>query len=210
VWWPIMRRPILQILNDELLIEQVKKGSQEAFSQLVDRHQTSVYSLCHRMTGDRAEAEDLAQESFFRAYKGLDSFRKGARLKPWLLKIAANACLDLLRKKKQETLSLDSLMIVEDGPFSLREDEHPENAYLLEEARGNVQTALLHLPADYRIVLVLRYLEDLSYREVADTLGVTLSTVETRIYRAKKALARMLVSPGERGEKEACSELCLE
>lgn len=200
----------MQILSDESLIEQVQKGSQEAFSMLVNRHETSVYSLCYRMTGDRAEAEDLAQESFLRVYRALGKFRKGARLKPWLLKIAANACLDLLRKKKQETLSLDSLMAVEDGPVSLREDEHPENAYLLEEAMGDVQMALLHLPVDYRVALVLRYLEDLSYQEVADTLGVPLSTVETRIYRAKKALAQILVSPNMRGEKEACNELYLD
>jgi RNA polymerase sigma-70 factor (ECF subfamily) len=161
------------------------------------------------MTGDAAEAEDLAQEAFLNFYRSLAKFRPGARLRPWLHKIAANLCLDALRKRKGPALPLDEL---DDGaalPHVHSVDELPEEAYASRELRLDVQNALLRLPGEYRVVLVLRYLEDLSYQEVADALGVPLSTVETRLFRAKKMLGQILTSPVERGKEGAQNELHL-
>ncbi|MHB1414552.1 MAG: RNA polymerase sigma factor [Chloroflexota bacterium] len=195
--------------SDELLIEQVRKGRQDAFAEIVRRYQGSVYSLCYRLTGNSAEAEDLAQESFLRLYKSLGKFRSGGKLRPWLHKITANVCLDALRKRKDATLPLDETKEVEGLPKVHTVEELPEDAYLSRESRLDVQNALLRLPSDYRAALVLRYLEDLSYKEVADALGVPVSTVETRIFRAKKMLGEIIESPTA-GGKEASRELHVE
>ncbi len=186
----------MQPPNDELLVEQSRKGNQQAFAELVRRHQNAVYSLCYRLLGDAAEAEDLAQEVFLRCYRSLDKFHAGARLRPWLHKIAANACLDALRKRKQ-TLPLDELTAREAEPRVDSVAELPEEAYASREARLAVQRALLRLPGEYRVALTLRYLEDLSYQEVADALGVPVSTVETRLFRAKKMLGQVLAAAAE-------------
>ncbi|MHB9090591.1 MAG: RNA polymerase sigma factor, partial [Chloroflexota bacterium] len=159
--------------TDELLLEQARKGNQQAFAEVVRRHQGAVYGLCYRMMGDAAEAEDLAQEAFLRLYRSLKEFRPGGQLRPWLHKIAANVCLDGLRKRKGAALPLDALDEGQkDQPRVHSVDELPEEAYASCERRLDVQKALLRLPGDYRVVLVLRYLEDLTYQEVADALGV--------------------------------------
>lgn len=189
--------------SDELLVEQARKGSQQAFATLVRRHEGSVYSLCYRMLGNAAEAEDLAQEAFLRFYRSLDKFRPGSRLRPWLHKITANLCLDALRRRKDPTLPLEEIAGGDCEPRVHAVDELPEEAYVSREARLDVQRALLGLPGEYRIVLALRYLEGLSYQEVAEALGVSLSAVEARIFRAKKMLSQILASRSERGEEEA-------
>lgn len=188
--------------DDELLVEQIKKGNQGTFYRLVQRYQGTVYSLCYRMAGDAQEAEDLAQEAFLRFYRTLNSFQPGARLRPWLHKITANVCLDALRKRRVATLPLDELMEGENHPSTPHRDELPEDAYLCSETQRDVQSALLQLPGEYRVVLVLRYLEDLSYQEIAEVLDVPLTTVETRLFRAKKMFSPILASP-QRDGKEA-------
>lgn len=195
--------------DDELLVEQIKKGSQEAFYRLVQRYQGTVYSLCYRMVGDAQEAEDLAQESFLRFYRTLNRFEPGSRLRPWLHRITANVCLDALRKRRVETLHLGDVLEGDDHPTTYNRDELPEEAFLCRELQRDVQNALLKLPVDYRVVLVLRYLEDLSYQEIAEALDVPVSTVETRLFRAKKMLGPILASPRRDG-KEARHELRVE
>lgn len=188
--------------SDEVLVEQARRGNQASFAELVRRHQDGVYSLCYRLMGDAAEAEDLAQEAFMRLYRSLTKFRAGALLWPWLRKLTTNICLDALRKRKPAAMPLEDMG--QDGwePRVGAADELPEDAYLGHEARMDVQKALLRLPPDYRAALVLRYLEDLSYQEVAEAIGVPLSTVETRLFRAKRMLGQLLVSahnPGKEG-----------
>lgn len=180
--------------TDELLVEQCRRGSAEAFSQLVQRQQGAVYSLCYRLTGDPMEAEDLAQEAFLRLYRSLGRFRRGARLRPWLHKITVNVCLDALRKRRGAVLSLDEVSVGSAQPKSPHRDEMPEVALLNGELQHRVQQALLQLPGEYRAALVLRYLEELSYREIAQAIGVPVSTIETRIYRAKRMLGEVLTA----------------
>ena len=191
--------------NDEALVSRVCEGEQEAFAQLVQQHQGAVYSLCYRMSGDAAEAEDLAQEAFMRFYRSVKQFRPGARLRPWLHRITANVRLDALRQRqrREPMLSLDEPGTGSTEPPALRQEEMPEASYLAGEARDAVQQALLRLPGEYRIVLVLRYLEVLSGQGFAETLGLPLSTVEARIFRAKKMIAPLLVPSQAGGEEVA-------
>lgn len=201
---------MLDLQDDEQLVEQVRRGSQSAFSLLVQRNQGAIYSLCYRMVGDPGEAEDLAQEAFLRLYRSVGSFRRGARLRPWLHRIAVNVCLDALRRRRESTVPLDALLEVERQPRAERRDEMPEQACLSYETRAEVQQGLLGLPAEYRAVLVLRYLEDLSYREISEMLDVPVSTVETRLFRAKKMLARAMAARNEEGKEGASGELRME
>lgn len=196
--------------DDELLVEQVRKGNQSAFSLLVQRHQGAIYSLCYRMTGDPLEAEDLAQEAFLRLYRSVGGFRPNNRLRPWFRRIAVNVCLDALRKRREATVPLEKLLETESQPRAASREEMPEEAYLSREVRVEVQRGLLKLSGDHRAVLVLRYLEELSYREIAEVLGVPVSTVETRLFRAKKMLAAVLAARDEGGKEEASDGLHLE
>ncbi len=190
--------------SDEQLVEEARKGRHEAFGQLVERHQGFVYSLCYTLAGRQAEAEDLAQESFVRLYRSLGAFRRGAALRPWLRKITTNVCLDALRKRREATLPIEDVLGSADEPSARASDELPEEALLAREARRDVRDLLTRLPVDYRAVLALRYLEDLSYQEIADALAVPTSTVETRLFRARRALARALGPPtGEASEPSA-------
>lgn len=187
--------------DDERLITESKHGSQEAFSQIVGQHQDAVYTICYRMTGNPAEAEDMAQEAFLRLYRSLPRLRRGTRLRAWLHKVAVNVCLDALRKRKDATLPLDELREGHLEPPTPHGETHPEDAYLRGEQQLDVQKALLRLPGEYRAALFLRYYGELSYKEIASTLGVPVSTVETRIFRAKKMLAQ-IVSPSTEGGEE--------
>jgi RNA polymerase sigma-70 factor, ECF subfamily len=196
--------------DDELLVEQIRKGNQSAFSLLVQRYQGAVYSLCYRMTGDAQEAEDLAQEAFLRLYRSVGGFRHGTRLRPWFHRIAVNVCLDALRKRREATVPLDKLLEMEIQPRTASREEMPEEAYLSREARADVQRGLLALSGDYRVVLILRYLEDLSYREIAEVVGVPVSTVETRLFRAKKMLAAVLAARDDEGKEGVSNGLHLE
>jgi len=185
--------------HDDELVAQCQGGSQEAFARIVRQYQDAVYSVCYRMMGNPTEAEDLAQETFLRLYRSLDRFRRGSRLRPWLHKIAMNLCLDALRKRKAATLPLDDPGEGSYEPRSPNGDTYPEETYLRRERRLDVQEALLRLPGDYRAPLVLRYLGEHSYKEIAEILGVPVSTVETRLFRGKKMLGQIMSSPeGER------------
>jgi len=178
----------LPALNETLLVEQARKGSQEAFAALVRAHQDAVYSLCHHMTGNALEAEDLAQESFLRFYRSLDRFRAGTPVRPWLHKIAVNACLDALRQRKGAPLSLEEWPEGTPPPRS-PQGNTPEELCLHREARLAVQKALLRLPSDYRAVLVLRYLEGLSYQEVAAALDAPFPRLRRVSSAPRKCLA---------------------
>ncbi len=192
----------MQAPGDQVLIEQSKSGDPEAFGRLVRRYQDAVYSLCYRMVGDPAEAEDLAQEAFLRVYRSLGRFRRGAPLRPWLHRITINVCLDALRKRKDVVVAQGNPDETIDRLETPRKDEVPESALLSRETQFRVQRALLQLPDEYRAVLVLRYLEELSYQEIAEAIDVPLSTVETRIHRAKKMLGQVLF-PAPRGKEGA-------
>ena len=191
--------------TDARLVERARKGDGAAFAEIVSRHGGTIYSVCYRLAGEPAAAEDLAQEAFLRLYRTLDKFRPDAELRPWLYRLTANVCLDALRRREAATTPLDVLAEAGAEPSVERPDEQPEVALLRREERLDVQRALLQLPADYRAALVLRYLEDLSYREIADALGVPVSTVETRIFRAKRMLAE-IVAPTARSEGATTSE----
>jgi RNA polymerase sigma-70 factor (ECF subfamily) len=168
-------------------IERTLRGEQASFGQLMHRYAGAVYNLAYRMLGDAQDAEDASQEIFLRAYTRLTSFDPTRRFSTWLLSIASNYCIDRLRRRRFAWLTLD------DVAFSLPSHERgPERSALDREERDRVQAALRRLPDHYRLVLVLRYWQEMSYNEIAQVTGLTESALKTRLHRARHMLAEAL------------------
>ena len=171
--------------TDEQLVGLCRQGDKEAFGELIRRHQRLVVGIAYRMTGDTMLAEDLAQDACIRAWRRLPSFRpRGAgSFRAWLCRIATNVTIDRLRTSRP-TVPLHDLALA----GSLRPDE----AYLHREKTEAVQAAILRLPEASRAALILREYEGLSYREIAETLGIPVGTVMSRLHYARASLRKEL------------------
>ncbi|MCY0091469.1 MULTISPECIES: RNA polymerase sigma factor SigW [Bacillus amyloliquefaciens group] len=176
-------------------IKQVKKGDQNAFTEIVDLYKDKIYQLCYRMLGNVHEAEDIAQEAFIRAYVNIDSFDINRKFSTWLYRIATNLTIDRIRKKKPdyyldaevagaEGLTMYS-QIAADGVL-------PEDAVLSLELSDTIQKKILKLPDKYRTVIVLKYIDELSLIEIGEILNIPVGTVKTRIHRGREALRKQL------------------
>jgi RNA polymerase sigma-70 factor (ECF subfamily) len=173
--------------EEQIWILRSLQGDQEAFANLVSRHQRQVYNLAYRMLGNSEDAEDAAQEVFLRAYTALSTFELGRKFSSWLLSIASNYCIDVLRRRRYAWMSLDDVSFRLVSPV-----EEPAGAVLRKEQAGQIQRLLQHLPEKYRLVVILRYWYDLAYEEIAATAGLSLNTVKTRLHRARLMLAEVL------------------
>lgn len=178
---------------DLRLVERCQRGHADAFRELVDRYQTRIFNMAYRMLHDREEAEDITQEAFLNVFRAIDSF-KGDRFSPWIYKIASNLCLDRLRRRRLPTVSLDAPVNADmDVAREIADSTSLPEEEALSEALGvDIQRAIDSLPERYRVVTVLRHIEDLSYEEIAEVLGIPLGTVKTRLFRAREMLRARL------------------
>lgn len=182
---------------DELLVERAKRGDVEAFERLISQYEKKVYNVAYRLTGNHEDAGDVAQEAFLRVYNSLPEFRGDSSFATWLFRIVNNACLDELRKRKrQRVTSLDESVEVDDGEVVRQfadPSDGPEQALDRVELQRSVQESIMALDEEYRVVMVMRHMQGYSYNEIADTLGINIGTVKSRLNRAKHALKEMLV-----------------
>lgn len=182
-------------LSDEELARRAQQGDLEAFSVLVERYQRGIVNLAYRLVGDWETALDLAQDTFVRAYQALDTFDPTRRFSPWLYRIATNRCYDHLRQQgRWESVPLEEAVEEEIWPPNefgdpVRQAEQHDLGQVIEEA-------IAGLPARYRAVVVLRYLEDMSYQEIAEALDLPMGTVKTHLYRARDLLRQALSQKG--------------
>ena len=180
-------------MNDEITwVMQAQQGSDEAFTRLVEEHQTHVYNLCYRMLGEPEAAEDAAQESFLRAYQNLQRYDRNRPFATWLLSIAAHYCIDRLRRRKLSMFSLDEEN--DDGvTFEIADpaSPNPEAESVKREERDRLHILLKDLDATDRAAIILRYWNDYSEIEIAESLNLTVSAVKSRLHRARRALAGM-------------------
>jgi RNA polymerase sigma-70 factor (ECF subfamily) len=186
----------LQRQTDDELIGRVRRGETRHFADLVQRYQDPVYGMTLRFIGSAVDAEDLAQEAFLRAYRGLEGFKGDSRFSTWLYRITWNLCADWLRRNRRPgraAMTIDDAGGVPDGRVDV------EEGYLAAEEKREVREALDRLDAKYRNVLILLYYQKLSYDQIADVLDVPLKTVETRLYRARKLLKETLQRAGVGG-----------
>ena len=181
--------------NEPELIERSQQGDLEAFNAIVVAYQDRVYNLCLRMLGSRQAAEDAAQEAFLSAYRNVRRIR-GATVRPWLLRIASNTCIDeLRRRKRQPQLSLDvpAPDSEESRPLDVPDRAAgPEQLALSGEVGEALQAELVRLPPDQRAAVVLSDVEGLSYQEIAAVMGGSVGTVKSRISRGRAKLREAL------------------
>jgi RNA polymerase sigma-70 factor (ECF subfamily) len=175
--------------QDEMqLVAASKRGDQDAFAQLVQQHQRRVFNLVFRMLQQYEEASEVTQETFLAAWQGLPAFRGDARFSTWLYRIAYNCALKQLEQRKREK-ALQVCMQTEE----VIAQEQCLDAELEARARqALVQEHLANLPAKYRIVLVLRHLQDMTYEEMAEILTMPIGTIKTHLFRARNLLKERL------------------
>ncbi len=172
-------------------VEATKKGNQDAFAELVYTFQDPVYNLCYRMLGDGGEAEDASQETFLRAYTHIHRYDTGRSFKTWVMSIASNHCIDRLRKRRMQYVSLDDEPTAAALALS-SSDPLPEQKTLQNERSEVIQELLLKLDAGYRAAVILRYWYDYSYAEIAQTMNTTESAIKSRLFRARRTLAGLI------------------
>lgn len=181
--------------KEKRLIKKVKKGDHQAFADLVDRYKNSVYSICLRMVGNRQEAEDLSQEAFIRAYNNISKFDSDRKFSTWLFRIATNLSIDSLRRKKPsvsldaeipgtEGLALNTLLPGNTVP--------PDEQIIKAETEQWIQKEIGTLPDKYRSAVILKYVEDLSLREISEIMNLPVGTVKTRVHRGREMLRKNL------------------
>lgn len=183
--------------GDQLLVERARAGERAAFDQLVSRYQRRLMRLLTRLLNDPAEAEDVVQETFIKAYRALRHFRGDAAFYTWLYRIAINTAKNALLNRKRHVASQrvePSLSRPEGGNEDerLRDINTPESMLASKQIAQTVNAAMDALPIDLRTAIALREIEGLSYEEIAQIMACPIGTVRSRIFRAREAIARKL------------------
>ncbi len=181
--------------EDIQLVARARAGDERAFRALLEKYERAVFSICLRMVRNRDEATDLSQESFIKVFASLDRYNPAYAFSSWLFKITSNQCIDHLRKRRVDTLPMDQPIDGEKGEIQRQyaaPDPTPEEALVRGEKMSRLEAAIDQLPEHYRIMLILRHQEDLSYEEIADHLSIPLGTVKARIHRAREMLKKLL------------------
>ena len=189
--------------GDLALVQRVQKGDKSAFDLLVRKYQHKVVKLVSRYLRDQADAEDVAQEAFIKAYRALPQFRGDSAFYTWLYRIAINTAKNALlsRDRNPVEFDLDLQNIEESSAMQARlaDPDTPESLLATEEIRETVNRAIEALPEDLRTAIVLRELEGLSYEDIAAAMDCPVGTVRSRIYRARESIDRKLADVFEGG-----------
>lgn len=173
--------------TETALISRAQKGDHEAFAALVDEHQRYVYNLALRVLKDENEALDLTQETFVRAWTALPNFKGQSQFRTWLYRIVTNLCYNRLPNLRRSLNDLGD-DVIEDIPHA----DSPSLEIESNEIREYLHRAIGNLDENYRLLITLRYQNELSYEEIASTLNLPLGTVKTGIFRAKEQLRKSL------------------
>ena len=178
----------MAVSGDQALVKRTLYGNLEAFGELVQIYQASVFNVCYRVLGNRRDAEDLAQEAFLRAYKKLASYDPDRPFGPWIQTLSANLCYNKLNRRVLTPVTL------EDERDLLTKDpiRNPETALEISQENQALYQALWKLPHKHRLAVELRHFQGLSYQEMAETMNLPLNTVRSQLYRGRQKLAELL------------------
>jgi RNA polymerase sigma-70 factor (ECF subfamily) len=171
---------------DPKILSRAQQGDEMAFNEIVETFQTPVFNLCYRMLGTAEEAEDAAQESFWRAYNAIQKYDPARSFGTWLLSIAAHYCIDQQRRRRLPVTEMDEIMEETAADTNI---PNPEHAAIENEHQTQIQELLDTLPELDRAAIVLRYWQDYSEEEISLTLNISISAVKSRLHRARKKLA---------------------
>lgn len=182
-------------MNERELIARLQKRDEAAFEELIRQYEKKVYTLCFRMCGNSEDAEEAAQDAFLALWRGIDRFRQESSLSTWIYRLATNACIDTLRRRKKQSgsVSLDDEELFVDAVDT---SPQPQETVEHREAQKLLQEDLSALPEEYRKVLILREIEGLSYTEIAESASIELGTVKSRISRGRSLLRNFLSGNG--------------
>jgi RNA polymerase sigma-70 factor (ECF subfamily) len=179
-------------VDEALLIVRAQKNDSAAIEALIYAYEKRVYNIAFRFMGNEADAWDMAQESLIKIYKSVSSFKSRSSFSSWVYRLTANTCLDGLRKRKKAPLSLDHT--VESGAsYEDASNPLPEDYALKAERSKDIQKALDKLSSDHKAVIILRDISGLSYEEIAESLGLSIGTVKSRINRGRAKLKELLI-----------------
>jgi len=187
-------------VQDEILAEKAAAGDMTAFEELVDRHRMAVYRLARSVTGNHHDADDAAQETFLRVYRSLGSYDPDRPFRPWLKRIAYNTSLNTVRASKSRSRSFVQGDLPEVADQTLPQPERME----AKQRVSKVDHAVHNLPSELRATLLLRAVEGMSYKEIANAMGVKIGTVMSRLSRAREQVMQVLEPVGsvaQRGDK---------
>jgi RNA polymerase sigma-70 factor, ECF subfamily len=177
--------------NDDGLVLRAQQGDMAAFAVLVNRHSDYVYNLALRVIHNPEEAQELAQEAFIRAWRGLPNFQRNAQFHTWLYRIVVNLCYNRLPRLRQEL----AILVPDIAALELADPLQQVEANLLStELKALLHRAIDDLPEHYRLLITLRHLQELSYNEIVEVTGLPLGTVKTGIHRARALLRSALES----------------
>lgn len=174
--------------SDRALVKQTQAGHTEAYGELVQRYQNTVFNVCYRLLGERRDAEDLTQEAFIRAFQRLASYDTERHFGPWIRRVAANLCYNHIKSVAPPHLLLDEERDLPDNNLEVG----PEADRIYVENKEYLREAISSLPAQYRMVIELRHYQELSYAEISAELDLSLSDVKSHLFRARKQLAKRL------------------
>jgi len=173
--------------DDAVLIRQCLEGDSNAFGVLIDRYQKPLYNTALRMTGDSEDARDITQDTFVKAYERLKEYRPEHKFFSWIYRILINDAINHLKQRKQTQGT--EVEIVSHG-------RAPDEEFDANRQSGRIERALRDLSFDQRVVIVLRYFNDMSYQEMSDVLSLPEKTVKSRLYCARQNLATLLTQLG--------------
>jgi RNA polymerase sigma-70 factor (ECF subfamily) len=176
------------VQTDAELVSRCLDGDSSAFEEIVTKYKRLVYSVVYKMIPDREEVNDVSQEVFIRLYKSLEKYNPQYKMSTWIVKITSNLCLDTLRKKKQDTVSLDNAIGVSSDV------DTPEETLLKNQKTLIIKNAINELPDKYKILITLFHSNGMSYEEMTKILNEPMSIIKNRLYRARLMLKEKLDS----------------
>ncbi|MDO4562592.1 MAG: sigma-70 family RNA polymerase sigma factor [Clostridia bacterium] len=174
-------------MDEKDTVQMAANGDESAFENLVRTYQSRVYAICLSMLKNPEDAEDAAQEAFVKCFRSMSAFRGDSSFYTWLCRLTMNVCLDALRAKKEAAADIDECFDLAD------EKEGVEDRVLREERRRVVRSAIGKLPVDFRMPLILRDMQSLSYEEIGNALDLSCGTVKSRLFRARDKLREILM-----------------
>jgi RNA polymerase sigma-70 factor (ECF subfamily) len=189
-WWDVAADPVaLADLGEAPLVEACLAGRPGAFDLIVERHRRSIYQLCYRFVGNHADASDLSQDVFLRAFRGLRSFRAQSSIATWLYRIGVNVCLNRVSVKT----TLDRATgLLDEQPLLDERGESPSDLVLRRERAERVRAAIAQLPRKQRATLILRTYHEMTHQEIADVLGSSVGAVKANFFHALANLKKTL------------------
>lgn len=168
--------------DEQRWVQQVLAGDKQAYAHIINKYKNQLYATILRMTKNPQDAQDLIQDAFIKVYRNLDKYDRSGSFAGWLYRVSINHCMDEFRKKRFATVQVEI-----DDEMSVNPN-HPELVFLKKEKSRQLERLIATLPEDERLIILLRYVNDMSYDEIGELMEVPLSTVRNKLHRAKKKM----------------------